>query len=143
MTAAAASGVSPRPHKRRAISYPTSARRCSKSNRSSPTRPNHFAVLDQLDRPADRIPGGVALLKPLKRCVRFGQCPESRHVVVPGDLGVSEDAQERCRVPRERGAESEALGGQFGKTARPRGLELAAVHRREAVNPPTSASDQT
>jgi hypothetical protein len=42
--------------------------------------------------------------------------------------GVSEDAQERCCVARDWRAESEALGSQLGETARPCGLERAALH---------------
>jgi hypothetical protein len=57
-------------------------------------RANHFVVLDELDRPADRIPGGEALLKSFEYCMRFDQCRESRHAVVSGDLGVCEDVQE-------------------------------------------------
>jgi hypothetical protein len=54
-------------------------------------RADHLAGLDQLYRPADRIPGCVALLEPIEDGVRLGQCRERRHAVVPGDLWVSKD----------------------------------------------------
>ena len=68
---------------------------------------------DQLDRPADRIASGVALLKPLKRRMRFRQCREGRHAVVAGDFGVSDDGQYGGRITRARRAESETLRNQL------------------------------
>ena len=93
MTAAAASGVSPRPHQRLPDLVPYLGMAMLEVEPEQSHRPDHLAVLDQLDRPAYRIARGVALLEPLEQCLRVRQCRDGWHVVVSGDLGVSEDGQ--------------------------------------------------
>src|SRR5215831_15189888 len=92
--------------------------------------PDHLTALDQFDRPADRIASGVALFEPLKCCLRFRQCREGRHAVVPGDLGVSDDSQYGRGIAGKRRAESETRRNQLWETAWPCGLERSSVHRR-------------
>jgi hypothetical protein len=63
-----------------------------------PDGADHLAVAEPLDGPADRLPGGVALLQPGQRRLRLGQRGERRHVVVSRDLRIAQDAEERRRI---------------------------------------------
>jgi hypothetical protein len=93
-----------------------------------PDRPDHLTVADRHDCPADRVPGRVALLEALERGRGLGQGREGRHVVVPRDLGVPEDVEERRGIPGARGPEAEAPADQLGHRIGPhRGQTLISI----------------